>query len=350
MYRTIINSLIFVLFPGLVLAATIEAAEVGDPERSIKQVRGDLYRAQVGDYFTMVLVTDEGVIITDPQNTEYASWLKEEVTERFGKPIKYVLYSHSDFDHAEGGQIFDDSVIFIGNEKFREHLFPSADTPLPDSVSLLDTNGNGVLDRSETRGVPQNRLTYIPERIIGIFDDSDVNRDDRLTGAEITDWLTRDVREPDIYYRDKMQVRLGGQTVELIYTGRNHTDDMSVVYFPEQKTVYAVDFIKAKNVPFSTMDDFFFPDIIDSIKEVEKLDFDIFAAAHGAMGNKQDVIDHRVYFEELMAAVSKGIEEGKTVEELQETITMDAYRDWREYDAYREENVAGMYRTLGLDE
>jgi ADP-dependent phosphofructokinase/glucokinase len=52
------------------------------------------------------------------------------------------------------------------------------------------------------------------------------------------------------------------------------------------------------------------------------------------------------YLEELVAAVSDGIAEGKTKEQLVETILMENYDHLIEYDESRAGNVAGVYETL----
>ena len=65
------------------ITLNVFAAEENEEARSIKQVRGDLYRAQIGNYFTMALVTDDGIIITDPVSVEFSTWLKNELTKRF---------------------------------------------------------------------------------------------------------------------------------------------------------------------------------------------------------------------------------------------------------------------------
>jgi hypothetical protein len=42
---------------------------------------------------SVFLVTDEGIIATDPINAAAATWLKAELDQRFGKPVKYVIYT-----------------------------------------------------------------------------------------------------------------------------------------------------------------------------------------------------------------------------------------------------------------
>ncbi len=92
------------------------------PTRNISHVAGNLYRAQNNNHFTVLLVTAEGIILSDPINRDFAGWLKTEINTRFGIPVRYVLYSHSDADHASGGEVFADSAEFVGHENMRDGL------------------------------------------------------------------------------------------------------------------------------------------------------------------------------------------------------------------------------------
>ena len=69
------------------------------------------------------------------------------------------------------------------------------------------------------------------------FRTADRNGDGSLTPAE----LQADIRRPDILYSDHMRLTLGGKTVDLIYPGKNHSDDATVLYFPAERVVFAVD-------------------------------------------------------------------------------------------------------------
>ena len=89
------------------------------PTRNISHVAGNLYRAQNNNHFTVLLVTAEGIILSDPINRDFAGWLKTEINTRFGIPVRYVLYSHSDADHASGGEVFADSAPPPGTRPFR---------------------------------------------------------------------------------------------------------------------------------------------------------------------------------------------------------------------------------------
>ena len=73
--------------------------------------------------------------------------------QAFPRPVKYVIYSHSHWDHASGGSVYADTARFIGHENMLKNIaMPPANTPLPANVRAQDTNGNGTIEPSEAQG------------------------------------------------------------------------------------------------------------------------------------------------------------------------------------------------------
>ena len=66
------------------LAATPAAAQ--DVTRDLTQIKGDVWRFQNNFHFSVLIVTAEGVVVTDPINNDAANWLEAEIATRFGKP------------------------------------------------------------------------------------------------------------------------------------------------------------------------------------------------------------------------------------------------------------------------
>jgi hypothetical protein len=81
---------------------------------------------------------------------------------------------------------------------------------------------------------------------------------------------------------------------------------------------------------------------------VEALDFDIFAGGHGALATKADVTANRKFFEELVAAVSAGIAQGKSLTELQQSLMFEEYKNWSGYAARRAPTIESAYNNLKL--
>ena len=332
------NSLTIGPVVWVVLACWAAAYAQGtEPTRSIVNITGDVYWAQNNNHYTVFLVTPEGIILGDPINTGFSTWLKGELEKRFNVPVRYVLYSHHHGDHASGGAVFADTAQFIGHQNMIKRLaLPAADTPLPGNASAMDTNGNGRIERGEADGALRNGFALI-----------DANGDGALSGAEVVRGPVSEVRAPDITFADRKTVTLGGKSVEIIYTGIiTHTDDMSVLYLEEDGVVFVCDFISIKRLPFRTLGNDRLDAWLNSIRAVELLDFDYVLPSHGKVGNKADVTEHRHYLEELREAVGRGIAAGRTLEQLQQSILLEKYKDWLNYDTQRTQNIEGMYNLL----
>src|SRR6186997_1850589 len=188
---------------GLLLAVAAGAAAQQAPTRGIVNITGQLYRAQNNNHYTVFLVTPEGVIMSDPINRDFGRWLKGEIASRFKVPVRYVLYTHRDWDHASGGVVFADTAEFVGHRNMLAALAPPAgNPPLSEAATKMDANRNGLVERSEAAGDIADRFAQF-----------DYNRDEVVSGAEIARGGVSDVLLPTITYTDRHTVTLGGKQV-----------------------------------------------------------------------------------------------------------------------------------------
>ncbi len=111
----IIKTIAATLAAALVSAAAVPAL-AQEVKREFTNVAGEVWRFQNNFHFSVVINTAEGVVITDPINTEAAEWLEVEIERRFGKPVTYMVYSHSHGDHAFGGGVFVNTATAITQE------------------------------------------------------------------------------------------------------------------------------------------------------------------------------------------------------------------------------------------
>jgi glyoxylase-like metal-dependent hydrolase (beta-lactamase superfamily II) len=278
---------------GLVLAASSNG---GAQQRALYQqtqykgqeigkLTGEVYFARMDDYVSAFMVTPEGIILVEPIGTEMATWLKGELARRFQVPVKYVIYSHSHWDHASGGAVYADTARFIGHENMLKNIaMPPANTPLP--------------------------LNVLP---------------------------------PDVTYTDRLAINLGGKRVEVIWKPTAHADDNTIVRFLDgAKVLFASDWITVHRLPFGPIGDA----ETAAVKTVEAMDFEYFVCSHGMLGRKADVAANVRYREELRDAVAAAIAAGQTLEQAQASVLMDSYKEWEFYAQQRPQNVAGMYRAL----
>jgi glyoxylase-like metal-dependent hydrolase (beta-lactamase superfamily II) len=321
------------------------------PVREIINVKGDLYRARNGNWYTAFLVTPAGIVLADPINTGFADWLEPELDRRFpGKPVRYVIYSHSHFDHAEGGAAFAATATFVGHENMARNL----DGRYPHMPGdMVDRNNNGVIDRDEI-DIPTTTRPGVCGMFVGFFDTIDRNHDGMATPHE----LLQGVVKPNVLYSDRMRIELGGKVVELVHPGLNHSDDATVILFPSERAVFLTEFVadalvndNVHSLPSACgpFDGNPLAEWIKSYKAVEALDFDVLLTGHGApLLDKSAVRETREYFEYLRDEVSAGMAAGKSLDELKRTVTLDRYKDWANYDRLRTYNVEAAYLNLKL--
>ena len=130
-------------------------------------------------------------------SVEAAKILDSELRKISDKPIKYVAYSHSHWDHISGGQIFkDQGAEFVAHQKCQENWLnnPNPDVVKPDIV--FDTT------HSISVGIPSLEMHYWgpshdncrvgflirPEKIMFIADDvNPPNGWNMLYGAGLAD-------------------------------------------------------------------------------------------------------------------------------------------------------------------
>ena len=79
------------LVAALLAALPAVHAQPRGPAREIIPLTGDLYRARNGNWYTIFLVTPGGIILGDPINPAFATWLKGELDQRFKVPVRYVI-------------------------------------------------------------------------------------------------------------------------------------------------------------------------------------------------------------------------------------------------------------------
>jgi glyoxylase-like metal-dependent hydrolase (beta-lactamase superfamily II) len=155
-----------------------------------------------------------------------------------------------------------------------------------------------------------------------------------------------DLVESTQRFRDQLSFDVGSKTFELTWLGPGHGSDLIAMVVRPDDVGFVVDAVSAKRLFYRDFPGANVDDWIEQVRKVESLDFDILIGGHGPVGVKRDVSLGLAYLEELRAAVLKGLKAGKTVEELKRDVKMEKYKDWQNYDYWRELNVQGMARHL----
>jgi glyoxylase-like metal-dependent hydrolase (beta-lactamase superfamily II) len=286
------KSIATVLLASLALLPFAQLAAQDEKDFSLTPLTDDLYHFRGGtggNHFGTVLVTDEGIVVVDTVEPKSALWLKNELARRFDQPVKYVVFSHSHYDHIGGSKIFrDDGAIIIAQENAESEI---------------------------------------------------------LEEERMQQWMSkRDIALPDVAFADKFIIKIGGKTVNLISLGPGHTESLIAIHFVEDRAVHLVDVASIKQVGFMTLGRPI-KKYIPQLQKAMTLDFDVVIPGHAELGNKQDVQNYIDYLGALVSQVESAIQDGKTLEETQQSllVSMQNFNYLKRWDEWFLLNVAGVY-------
>src|SRR2546421_599216 len=218
MPRTALAGISTIIIAGA-LAAPALAQQAAQPPFATTKVTDNVYIFRYGGHQAMFVVTPAGVIATDPVSLRRPAKPYIDAIQAVTKaPIKYVVYSHTHFDHIAGGKPFKDlGATFVAHANAKARIAALK----PDDV-------------------------VIPDQVVD----------------------------------GKRNVTLGGTTLELNYVGKNHSDSTLVMRLPKEKIIFTVDWIPLHGVQFRGMADNYLPDIEDGLKKVIAMDWEKLIPGH----------------------------------------------------------------------
>jgi glyoxylase-like metal-dependent hydrolase (beta-lactamase superfamily II) len=293
--RRTVQKLALALPPSMLLATPLRTlaqdATPGALPADVQQFAEDTYAFVSGGYISLFIVTDDGVIATDPSSQggpERAEAYREAIASITEQPVRYLIYSHDHADHATGGEVFADTATFISHRIAVEKLAALNDPSTP---------------------------------------------------------------VPEIAFNDELSIELGGKTIELYYTGRNHSDNSIVLLYPERRLLFAVDFIWVNALPYQNLPDAYPEEWVESLRWIEdNLDFDTLVPGHPPLpGTKENVTGMREYLEDLMAAVRAAQDQGlaENSPEMIEAVRTElepTYGTWAMFAEWLPLNIEGLLR------
>jgi glyoxylase-like metal-dependent hydrolase (beta-lactamase superfamily II) len=253
---------------------------------TVKNAAEGVYIFGYKGYQSMFVVAPEGVLVTDPISPEAAKLYLTEVRKLTQAPIRYVVYSHHHFDHIAGGAPFKQAgAVFIAHRNAKVQL-------------------------------------------------------DRLKN--------QDVVLPDEVVDEKRTLMIGETRLELLYLGRNHSDNSLVVLVPERKVIYAADWLPVGELIWRNVFDSYIDEWFAGIDRALALDWDKIIVGHvrqhlpNGYGTKDDVRAFKQYFTDLKEAVRVAYNEGQCPDRAPKEVKLPKYENWFGYNEYLPMNVDRM--------
>ena len=152
---------------------------------------------------------------------------------------------------------------------------------------------------------------------------------------------------PRVVFTDQTAVYLGGVEVRAFYMGRGHTNGDAVIYFPDLRTVHGGDllhgiapFIDYGNGGSSS-------GWVTTLNNILALDFDTAIPGHGAIMDRNDVVDFRNQMEAVRARMADLIRSGTPKSEASARIkTDDLSWTMAEDGLFMQRSIPGFYDEI----
>ena len=241
-----------------------------------------------------VIATSEGVVVLDALSSEaIARQEREIIASQLKQPVRFLVSSTFHNNYTWGNVVYQD-VIKIGHEDYRADLLAQMQK---DHVS--------------------------PEE--------------------------QKARLPQITYRDRLTIHLGGKEIQVLYLGKGHTRSDSIIFVPQDRIAYVSELFFSDQ--FLYINDGYGVSWLKTLDAIEALLADIFVPGHGPIPadpreTRQGLHRFRQMLVDLRDAVQKEIARGATEDQAAAAIKLPQYEQMQGYKSQREVTVRRTYREM----
>lgn len=245
----------------------------------VQKLSDNVYSAFILFYNSLVVIGDEGVLITDPANPFRAGMLKKKIAKLTDKPVTKIVLAHEHFDHIGGTEIFEGAEI-IAQEKI-----------------------NAVLD----------------------FDP-----------------LGMGPKQIDVTFSEMLTLDLGTTQVELSYLGAGDGVATTIVSLPKEKVVLTADMYDSYGLtPGTFLDDKNMLGSRSILNTIAQWDLNHAITTHSQGTEPETLRLHAQYYNDLFDAVFPAVQEmAKTnpagmwqlPDSLSKSVKLPKYEEWGGYD------------------
>jgi cyclase len=232
-----------------------------------------------------IILTSEGVILVDTgQNAIDSREIAEAVKKLTPQPVRFIIDTETHPDHSYGHWLFSPPAVVINHE------------------------GAGA----------EMKQSFNPKQI------SDQENQSPELKAALQGFK---MIPPQIEYSgDKMTLRLGERTLELLNLGTTHSLANTAVWLPNERVLFAGAVAIEGQIntirPFTNI-----PDMLAMMKMMKALNAEVVIPAHGAPTTNKMFDFYSGYLQTLLQRVKKLMDEGKTLDQIKAELRMPEYEN-----------------------
>jgi len=261
---------------------------------SLRQLTPGNYVFSSTSFNSGVIATSEGVIVLDALTSKAIAQVERQaIADAIKQPVRFLVSSTFHNNYTWGNVAYQD-VVKIGHEDYRSDL-----------VAQMQK--------------------------------------DHASAEE------QKARLPQITFRDRLSIHLGGKEIQILYLGKGHTRSDSIIFIPQDRIAYVSElFFSAQ---FLYINDGYGVSWLKTLDAIEALPADIFVPGHCPIPQdpretRQRLHRFRQMLVDLCDAVQKEIARGATEDQAAAAINFPQYEQMQGYKSQREVAVRRTYREL----
>jgi cyclase len=245
-----------------------------------------------------IVLTSEGVVVIDTGQTVVDSrQVAEAVKKLTPLPVRFVINTEVHPDHTTGNFVF-----------------------APPAVVINHAGASAAMRQADN---PNRFATATPEI---------------KAAAEGYRLVT-----PHVEYQDKMTLRVGERTFELLRVRNAHSEADTAVWLPEDRVLFAGSAAipnSLNNVrPFVTI-----ADLLAAARMLRSLNPEVVVPGHGSFGTTKIFDESEKYYTLLLERVTAMVKAGKSREQIGMELRMPEYAEWA-YQDRMPSNIDAAYRA-----
>jgi cyclase len=317
----------------LVLVPFLSISGFSQQKDTLVKIANDVYEITGFGGNVSFLVTDGGVCVIDAgsnpgDGNKVVAYIKS-VTD---KPIKYAIITHYHYDHVGGLAALPAGVSIIGHKN------------TPASIKGWEESVNQEINVILPHKIDSLRKAL--EQIVSATSIGFIKTDSTLkaTVASLDKEKHTKVVYPNVLVDSIYTLVMGKDTIILIHPGKAHTNGDLVVYFKSRKILAMGDLLFNRCYPY-----------VDPCGSVENwavqmktfanYDARCFIPGHASLADKKDMLLYAGYLTDLFNAVKKLKSEGKSLDEIKQTVKLPAYDNFG-YKFFFMMNIEGVYNQI----
>ncbi len=285
-----------------------------------------------------IFVNSQDVLIMDSHSKPSAvaalvAQIKKDVT---AKPVRFVVNSHFHWDHMQGNSAYKAGgakVDFVASEPTKVLMAKEAPNRLKESMDGVPAQID-ALQKRMAKSTNAAEKAFCQEQI-------------RQFQAYLAEMKNFSLELPTIAFAKSHVIKDRAGDLHVEFHGQAHTAGDIIVFSPQKKVASTGDMIHGF-LPYAA--DAFpqaWPKTIDSVASRA---FDKILPGHGPVHPVRDrMMQLRNYIEEVTARVEEGKKAGKSVAEVQKSITVASLRSLAAdgYSKYLEGNLYKYFPNFG---